>query len=110
MGTDARSKLPPGRTDGGSAAPGAEEAAQDIPRDPKSFTAAIRNRVFTFLRGLVNGDYEQALAQLSSAGDAKGEPWTGDRLRKAVEEHRLEHQHICLDPNARNLRHTYVTP
>ena len=21
-----------------------------------------------------------------------------------------EHQHLCLDPNARNVRHTYVTP
>ena len=22
----------------------------------------------------------------------------------------VEHKYICLDPNARNLRHTYVTP
>ena len=33
--------------------PGAEEAAADITRDTKAFTAAIRNRIFTFLRGLV---------------------------------------------------------
>src|SRR5207249_11504475 len=39
--------------------PGAEEAAQDITRDTKRFTAAIRNRIFCFLRGLVNRDYEQ---------------------------------------------------
>src|SRR5580658_366389 len=36
--------------------PGAEEAAQDITRDPKAFTALVRNRIFTFLRGLVIGD------------------------------------------------------
>src|SRR6266853_639697 len=34
--------------------PGAEEG--DITRDTKGFSAAIRNRVFSFLRGLVNGD------------------------------------------------------
>jgi hypothetical protein len=39
--------------------PGAEEAAQDITRDTKAFTAAIRNRIFVFLRGLVIGDYER---------------------------------------------------
>ena len=46
--------------------PGAEEAAADITRDTKAFTAAIRNRIFTFLRGLVNGDFEQALTYLST--------------------------------------------
>src|SRR5664280_451156 len=34
--------------------PGAEAAAADITRDTKAFTSAIRNRIFTFLRGLVN--------------------------------------------------------
>ena len=34
--------------------PGAEEADKDITRDVKAFTAAIRNRIFIFLRGLVN--------------------------------------------------------
>jgi hypothetical protein len=130
--------------------PGAEEAAQDVTRDTKAFTAAIRNRIFMFLRGLVIADYEAALATLEvaqvskpavsptskSAGPdqsggasaieatagletrdtadlevcATAEPWTADRLRAAVEAYELEHDHICLDPNARNVRHTYVTP
>src|SRR6266581_4178402 len=46
--------------------PGADEAAADITRDTKAFTAAIRTRIFTFLRGLVNRDYESALATLDS--------------------------------------------
>ena len=46
--------------------PGAEEAAADITRDVKNFTAAIRNRIFTFLRGLVMADYEAAIANLNS--------------------------------------------
>jgi Domain of unknown function (DUF3516)/DEAD/DEAH box helicase len=113
--------------------PGAEEAAQDITRDTKAFTSAIRNRIFIFLRGLVIADYEAALASLSegrvprnpkidsvvqSQGlvelappkDADGQPWTAERLRAVIEAYEQEHERICLDPNARNARHTYVVP
>jgi hypothetical protein len=108
--------------------PGAEEAALDITRDAKTFTAAIRNRIFVFLRGLVIADYEAAITNLSTGTgradpalreqdaqqrvptDAEGQPWTADRLRAAVEAYELEHERICLDPNARNARHTYVVP
>jgi hypothetical protein len=90
--------------------PGAEEAAADVTRDTKVFTATIRNRIFTFLRGLINGDYEQALAVLTSAEQLEGELWTAERLHTAVEAYHAEHQYICHDPNARNLRHTYVVP
>ena len=145
--------------------PGAEEAAQDITRDTKAFTAAIRNRIFTFLRGLVIEDYETALANLaskpasdpltfspqkvascstestpnpsqegncnrasdnllpSSEGlgvgrlmerglplDADGQPWTTTRLQAALDAYHADHERICLEPNARNARHTYVVP
>jgi hypothetical protein len=90
--------------------PGAEEAAQDITRDAKAFTALARQKIFAFLRGLVIGDFEQALAALASPEQPGGEPWTAGRLREALEAYHAEHEQICLDPNARNLRHTYVTP
>jgi len=90
--------------------PGAEEAAQDITRDPKAFTAAIRNRIFTFLRGLVIEDYEQALANLSSPQDTEGQPWTPARLQAALDAYYADHERLCLEPNARNARHTYVVP
>ena len=90
--------------------PGAEEAAADVTRDVKAFTAAIRNRIFIFLRGLVIADYEQAIANLQSPLDPDGEPWTGARLKQAMEEYLVDHDHLCLDPNARNVRHTYVLP
>ena len=103
--------------------PGAEEAARDITRDTKAFTAAIRNRIFTFLRGVVNQDYEGALEQMRSAERGVGNPdqsllppapaseeWTPDRLRQAIDAFYAGHRQICLDPNARNLRHTYVLP
>jgi superfamily II RNA helicase len=90
--------------------PGAEEAAQDITRDTKAFTATIRNRIFTFLRGLVIEDYEQAIANLSSPQDPEGQPWTPARLQAALDAYHADHERICLEPNARNARHTYVTP
>ena len=96
--------------------PGTEEAARDITRDPKAFTAAIRTRIFSFLRGVVIGDYEQALSSVQSAGSgildpaSSPEPWTPDRLRAAADAFFVEHQQIRLDPDARNLRHTHVVP
>jgi len=112
--------------------PGADEAALDITRDTKAFTAAIRNRIFTFLRGLVIGDYEAALGILEaplnpslspSDGervpegrvrggpvDADGQPWTSARFDALLDAYHAEHQRICLEPNARNARHTHVAP
>jgi superfamily II RNA helicase len=90
--------------------PGAEESAKDITRDTKAFTAAIRTRVFNFLRGLVIGDFEAALTHLTSSNDPEGQPWTADRLSAAFRAFLGEHQRLCLDPNARNARHTYVLP
>jgi hypothetical protein len=90
--------------------PGAEEAAQDITRDTKTFTAAIRHRIFTFLRGLVVGDLDQAIASLNSPQDAEGQPWSAARLQQALAAYHTDHGRICLEPNARNVRHTYVLP
>jgi hypothetical protein len=90
--------------------PGAEEAAADITRDVKAFTAVIRNRLFIFLRGLVIADFEQAITNLNSPLDTDGHPWTATRLKQLMEAYLVDHDHLCLDPNARNVRHTYVTP
>jgi len=90
--------------------PGAEEAARDITREAKAFTAAIRTHIFTFLRALISGDFEAALANVNTAPSADDEPWTADRLRRALETYHVEHERLRLDPAARNLQHTYVTP
>jgi superfamily II RNA helicase len=90
--------------------PGAEEAARDITRDTRAFTAAIRNRIFSFLRGLVNEDFDQAIANLNSSEDADGQAWTAARLGQSLEAYYADHEHIRLDPEARNARHTYVIP
>ena len=85
--------------------PGAEEAALDITRDRATFTAAIRTRIFIFLRTLLNADHESALALL----EASAEPWTAARLRETMEAYHADHRFLRLDPEARNLRHTYIT-
>jgi hypothetical protein len=90
--------------------PGAEEAARDITRDTKAFTAAIRTRIFSFMRGLVNRDYEQALSHLHSRQKPDGSLWSAEALANRMEAYYAEHQPIRLDPEARNIRHTYVTP
>ena len=55
-------------------------------------------------------DYEAALANLNSPNDDEGQPWTAARLPQLMDAYHADHDHLCLDPNARNARHTYVTP
>jgi superfamily II RNA helicase len=90
--------------------PGTEEATADITRDVKNFTVAMRNRIFIFLRGLVVADCETAITNLDSPLDGDGVVWSADRLDKIMEVYETDHERLCLDPNARNARHTYVTP
>jgi superfamily II RNA helicase len=90
--------------------PGAEEAEKDITRDTKAFTAAIRVRIFSFLRGLVIGDFDEAMAHLTSPNDLEGQTWSAERLQQSLDAYHAEHERINLDPDARNARHTYVVP
>jgi Domain of unknown function (DUF3516) len=80
--------------------PGLEEAP-DVTRDRKAFTAAIRTRIFTFLRAWSMGQDEDAL-------DALDSDWPEEQLRAARESYLKEHKGLRLDPEARNLRHTHV--
>ncbi len=90
--------------------PGAEALEADVTRDAKTFTAAIRARVFTFLRAWSTGEASSALAALDALQDEEGEAWTADRLKQTFEGFRAEHQRLRLDPEARNVRHTHVEP
>jgi Domain of unknown function (DUF3516) len=86
------------------------EEPPDVTRDTKAFTAAVRTRVFAFLRAWSVGKDEAALDVLDAPQDAEGSPWTLERLRTSREAHRVEHGLLRLDPEARNLRHTSVEP
>ena len=112
--------------------PGAEEALRDITRDAKAFTAAVRTAAFTFLRAWAIGDHAAAVGTLESmgdlakppvggpqtegegssapAGEAARRPWTAERLRDLLEAYRVDHERLRLDPEARNARHTHVSP
>jgi superfamily II RNA helicase len=86
------------------------EEPPDVTRDAKAFTAAIRTRLFAFLRAWSLGNDEAALEVIDSPADADGEPWSMERLKAARESYRVEHAGPRLDPEARNLRHTHVEP
>jgi len=90
--------------------PGAEEAARDITRDRKAFIAAIRNRVFSVLRNLVAGEFEEASNFLAEIGSEGRELWTAEALRECTNAYLTGHRELRLDPEGRNLRHTYVVP
>jgi hypothetical protein len=106
--------------------PGAEAAEQDITRDAKKFTALIRAKIFSFISAIIKRDFEAAVELINqdspspiseqgavaegstSASDSYS--WTTEKLRKILETYLTDHKAICLDPDARNIRHTYVTP
>ena len=101
--------------------PGAEEFERDITRDEKLFLALIRTRIFAFLAALIKNNFDAALEiaqgnQYSSEEGAATAPdqdqalWTVERLQQALAAYYADHPLICLDPNARNIRHTYITP
>ena len=104
---------PPGEEEPEVRPPGWEEAAKDITRHAETFIAAIRTRIFVFLRALAAGDVETALATFEAAaetGDDAPPAWNLERLGQALDEYLADHRRIQLDPAARNRRHTYVLP
>jgi hypothetical protein len=84
------------------------EEPPDVTRDTRAFTAAIRTRVFAFLRAWSVGRDEEALEAFDYTNDGQDTPWTPARLQEAREAHRPERGLVRLDPEARNLRHTHV--
>jgi superfamily II RNA helicase len=82
----------------------------DLTRDARAFTATVRTGIFVFLRAWSGADDQAALSALDSPADGDGQPWTAARLSAARDAHRAEHRGLRLDPEGRNLRHTYVQP
>lgn len=112
---------------GGGAAltpPAAIEVEADITHDTKAFTAALRTRIFTFLRAWSIGDHAAAWEALQTFGPSGGaaadatpanaheatSAWTVDRLKATLQAYRTEHERLRFDPEGRNARHTHVTP
>jgi hypothetical protein len=102
----------PAKARGEALRPPGAEAAPDITRDAKGFTAAIRTRIFTFLRAWAIGDHAAAITALDGnpTAETDADAWTADRLRRALEDYRVDHERVRFDPEARNVRHTHVDP
>jgi hypothetical protein len=90
--------------------PAAAAGPPDVTADRKVFTAAVRNRIFTVLRAWSIGNAPGALGALDAETDADEAAWTAERLKAALDTYRADHDGPRFDPEARNLRHTYVTP
>ncbi len=89
----------------------AESLPPDLTRDAKTFTAAIRARIFTFLRAWTIGQHAAAADTLDAPlADAPEPAWTADALRGVRERYGADHDGVRFDPEARNRRHTYVKP
>jgi hypothetical protein len=94
------------------ARPARVAAAYDITQDRRAFVAAIRARIFIALRAWSLGDsvaLQAALDAPPERADVVVEPWTPARMRATLDAYTTEHQSLRFDPEARNLRHTYVT-
>jgi hypothetical protein len=89
--------------------PGAEEAAKDVTRDVRNFTALVRARLLPFVRALSQDAFDDALAALDGVESPEGTPWTAATLKAAIEPYYADHERIRLDPEARNARHTHVS-
>lgn len=78
--------------------------------DRATFTSLVRNRIFAFLRAWSTRQFDTALGHLDRPLDGRGEAWTPQRLQQTWEAYLEEHARLCLDPEARNRRHTYILP
>lgn len=102
--------------------PGTDLAVADITTDTRRFTAAVRARIFLFLRAWWTRDEVGALAVLADVepsaqdegptdgADGAADGWTTKRLQAVADEYRAERGMLRFDPEARNARHTYITP
>jgi hypothetical protein len=92
-----------------------QRVAQDLTKDRAKFLAAVRARLFVFMASLSGGHWEEAVEALDAFArrepvDGGGEPWTAGRLEGLMTQYLQEHKGPLLDPEGRNLRHTYADP
>ncbi|MDR0498909.1 MAG: DUF3516 domain-containing protein [Holophagales bacterium] len=85
---------------------------QDLTIDTSKFLASVRARIFTFLACLAGGNWEEAIETLDAFArrdpvDAEGTPWTSERLEELMIQYLKDHRGPLLNPEGRNLRHTY---
>lgn len=85
---------------------------QDFTKDTPKFLASIRARIFSFLASLAGRQWEEAIEALDAFGrcepkDNEGNPWTSARLEELITCYSVDHDGPLLNPEGRNMRHTY---
>jgi superfamily II RNA helicase len=81
-----------------------EPAADDITRDKKTFTALVRNLMYSFLRALQNRDYESALDLVEEGREPFTPPILESKLRAFFD----AGSEIRLDAHGRAPKHTII--
>ncbi len=74
----------------------------DITRNAREFTALVRTEIFAFLRAVALHDYALAATLIG--------PWSAGEIQEHCAPYFAEHERLILDPEARNRRHTYISP
>ena len=88
--------------------PGAEAAREDITRNERNFITLVRTDIFSILRSLASRHFEGVLETLDDQCDQDDQPWSAPRLQAIFQKYLQDHEGVLLDPEARNIRHTYI--
>jgi superfamily II RNA helicase len=106
------SYVPLAPSGGGLALRPGRPTTYDLTTDHRAFMAAVRSRVFLWLRPWAHGDHAAALAVLDSpvAGDLASDTpsWTPERLAETLGAYLSGHLAVRFDPEGRNAKHTHV--
>jgi len=79
--------------------------------DPSQRLASqIRISIFAFLKCLSNNEYDEAIQLLEFKDNLDGDPITSQLLADRFAAFSRSRTRMCFDPEARNLRHTYIQP
>ena len=76
-------------------------------RNRPAFTRALRNAVFTLVKGFAQGNVAAILAEIEPA-DPEGQAWSAARIEGLLDGYFAEHERIRLDPEARAGKHSRI--
>lgn len=79
----------------------------DVTRNPKTFTVAIRNEVFQYVKALARG-YLQAIVETLRDVEPQ-HTWTVEALQSKISEYQGDHQGPLTDRQARDPKHLTIT-
>lgn len=76
-------------------------------RNRPALTRALRNAVFTLIKGFAEENTAAILSQIE-ANDPAGSPWTTARIESLLDAYFADHGRIRLDPEARAAKHLRI--